>query len=55
MRIIRVFFRDGNSFEAALQCEFCGERGITKGTNEEDYRKNVLPKLKCRVCKKSTK
>ena len=56
MRVKEITFQYRNDFSAIMQCEFCShEWENNAGYNDANYFENVVPNMKCPVCKKCSK
>lgn len=55
MEIKEILSQVRRDFTAIMKCEFCNhEEKDTSGYDDRNYHDNVIPDMKCTVCKKST-
>lgn len=55
MKIKQILSQHRRDFTAIMKCEFCDhETKNTSGYDDRNYHDNVIPKMKCSNCSKST-
>ena len=52
MKIDTILSQSRRDFRAVFVCEHCGVKETFGGYDDENYHKNVIPKLKCGSCGK---
>ena len=53
MKIKKILSQHRRDFSATLVCEHCeNEQKLNSGYDDDNYHRNVIPKIKCDVCKK---
>lgn len=56
MKIKQIINQVRRDFTAKMECEFCKhETTITNGYDDRNFHDNVIPDMKCSICKKSTR
>jgi len=53
MRIKKVVSQHRRDFFAIYECEYCGFEDKGRGYDDSYFHKNVIPSMKCSVCKKT--
>lgn len=53
MKIKKITNQDRRDFTAVYECEHCGGETTGYGYDDENFHKNVIPKMKCKKCEKS--
>lgn len=53
MHILRIISRSRRDFEAVYECEHCGYRKQSYGYDDDNFHRNVIPKMKCDDCGKT--
>ena len=53
MRIKEIISQHRRDFKAIYECEHCGDEQEGKGYDDVNFHQNVIPKMKCVVCKKN--
>ena len=53
MRIKEITSQHRRDFRAIMECEHCGHTQNSSGYDDENYHKNVIPKIHCGECGKS--
>lgn len=55
MKIKEIISQYRRDFSAVMICEFCNQEELNKwGYDDRNYHDNVIPKMKCKNCGKST-
>jgi len=52
MKIKQILEQHRRDFIALYECEHCGKIYQSDGYDDENFHKNVIPKIKCRYCDK---
>lgn len=52
MKIKKITWQNRRDFEAIYECEHCGSKQKGKGYDDDNYHRNVIPKMKCGKCGK---
>lgn len=53
MRIKEITFQHRRDFIAIYECEHCGETRKGGGYDDDNYHRNVIPKMTCKACGKT--
>lgn len=53
MRIKEITFQHRRDFSAIYECEHCGETRKGGGYDDDNYHRNVIPKMTCKSCGKT--
>ena len=53
MRISRILRQHRRDFWATYFCEHCGYEHDGEGYDDDNFHKNVVPKMKCHMCHKT--
>lgn len=53
MKIKTITSQMRRDFDAIYECEHCGEEHKGSGYDDANFHNNVIPKMKCRSCKKT--
>ena len=54
MRIKEITSQTRRDFKATYECEHCGDVTDGSGYDDENFHKNVIPKMTCEKCGKGT-
>jgi hypothetical protein len=55
MKIKKITYQHRRDFTAIMKCEFCNEENLDdSGYDDRFYHDEVIPKMKCGKCEKST-
>ena len=54
MQLTKMKNKIRNDFTGVYVCEFCKFQEESYGYDDNDFHRNVIPKMKCKACKKST-
>lgn len=55
MRIKEITTQSRRDFTAIMECEFCNTEWVNRyGYDDRNYHDNVIPRMKCDRCGKST-
>lgn len=54
MKINKILSQHRRDFTAEMQCEGCGHVAKVGGYDDANFHQNVIPKMKCRECEKSS-
>ena len=54
MKIKSIRLRDRQDFIAIYGCEHCGHEIRGSGYDDDNFHRNVIPKMVCRECGKAT-
>ena len=49
-----MIYQYGRDFRAIYVCEHCGHEDTTSGYDDVNFHENVIPKMKCRKCGKTS-
>ncbi len=52
MKIKEITWRNRRDFEAIYECEHCGNEKIGGGYDDDNFHRNVIPKIRCEKCGK---
>lgn len=53
MKIKEMLSQSRRDFTATMECEHCGHEEFNKyGYDDDNYHRNVIPAMKCKVCGK---
>lgn len=52
MRIKEILSQNRRDFQAIYKCEHCGHEFKRSGYDDVNFHENVIPRMKCTVCKK---
>jgi ribosomal protein L37AE/L43A len=50
MKIQKIVSQSRRDFSAIYECEHCGDTYEGGGYDDNNFHKNVIPKMKCRKC-----
>ena len=51
MKIKKIVSQSRRDFSAIMVCEHCDhEQNLTSGYDDDNYHRNVIPKMKCNSC-----
>ncbi len=53
MKIKEITSQNRRDFHAIYVCEHCGNQRSGTGYDDENFHKNVIPKMECKECGKS--
>lgn len=54
MRIKKILTQSRRDFTATLECDHCGhEQKLMGGYDDDNYHRNVIPKMTCDKCNKT--
>lgn len=53
MKINKILTQHRRDFTALYECEHCGNQEESYGYDDTFYHQNVIPAMKCAVCKKT--
>ena len=54
MKIKKITYQNRRDFSAILVCEYCGYEEKGGGYDDRNFHYNVIPKMKCKQCGKSS-
>lgn len=54
MKIKEITYKSGRDYWAIFICENCGHEEKDRGYDDDNYRENVIPNIRCHICDKST-
>lgn len=54
MKIKEITYQHRRDFQCIYECEGCGHTGKGSGYDDDNYHRNVIPKMKCKGCDKSS-
>jgi len=55
VKIIKITSQHRRDFTAIIECENCNEtEKLVNGYDDNNYHRNVIPKMKCKACGKSS-
>ena len=52
MKIQEITNQHRRDFTATLVCEHCEHTQVVQGYDDDNYHRNVIPKIKCESCEK---
>ena len=53
MKIVKITSQTRRDFEAVYECEHCGEMETGYGYDDDNFHRNVIPKMECKECGKT--
>jgi len=53
MRIKKITSQNRRDFRAVYECEHCGHTEDGSGYDDDNFHRNVIPKIKCKKCGKT--
>lgn len=54
MKIKKIIYQNRRDFRAIYECEGCGKEVEQYGYDDANFHQNVIPKMKCDKCKKTS-
>jgi hypothetical protein len=54
MKIKEILWQSRRDFTAVFECEGCGETERKSGYDDDDFHRNVIPKMTCSTCGKTS-
>ena len=54
MKIKKIVSQHRRDFTAIYECEHCGNTYQDNGYDDANFHQNVIPKIKCKQCKKTS-
>ena len=54
MKIKRIVSQNRRDFHADYECEGCGHLHESRGYDDDNFHRNVIPNMKCPMCDKSS-
>lgn len=54
MKIIEIIYQHRRDFQAVYECEGCGHKSKGRGYDDDNFHRNVIPKMRCDKCGKTS-
>jgi len=54
MKIKKITSQNRRDFYAIYECEHCGHTINGSGYDDDNFHRNVIPKMKCKKCEKTS-